>query len=112
MQFDATLSWKNHSLSLSFLVDSGSDENFAKKTLASLSGIPTETLNLTLDANTLDGKLLACVTHQTEPLHLTLTGNHHENIQFHLISCPHSPLVLGMPWLMKHNPNVHWSGVE
>lgn len=42
-------------------------------------------------------------------MHLILSENHHEYIQFHLISSPHAPIVLGHPWLRAHNPHIDWS---
>ncbi len=33
---------------------------------------------------------------------------HQETIQFYLISTSHAPIILGLPWLRKHNPNISW----
>ncbi|KAI3368652.1 hypothetical protein L3Q82_025654 [Scortum barcoo] len=45
---------------------------------------------------------------QTEPIHMLLSGNHHETIQFHILHSPRLPLILGYPWLRRHNPHVDW----
>lgn len=34
---------------------------------------------------------------------------HKENIEFLVISSPNHTLILGMPWLRKHNPQVSWN---
>lgn len=34
--------------------------------------------------------------------------NHHETIKY-VISFPLSAVVLGLPWLKSHNPQIHWS---
>ena len=106
---EATLLLNQQSLSLPALVDSGADESFLDAQLVASAGISTQPLTAPLNARGLNGKLLARVTHVTEPLHLVLSGNHHEMIQFHVMSSPHTPLVLGQPWLKLHNPHMDWS---
>jgi len=59
--------------------------------------------------NALDGRLLSVITHQTVPLSLLISGNHHELISFFIMSAPHTPVVLGLPWLRLHNPNIDWT---
>ena len=39
---------------------------------------------------------------------MLLSGNHHEEIQFHTLKTPGQPLILGYPWLRQHNPNINW----
>lgn len=57
----------------------------------------------------LDGHVLGTVIHQTSPVHLLISGNHHETIQFHILDCLHPPLILGYPWLQLHNTHIDWS---
>uniref|UniRef100_A0A8D3E3V3 Gypsy retrotransposon integrase-like protein 1 n=1 Tax=Scophthalmus maximus TaxID=52904 RepID=A0A8D3E3V3_SCOMX len=57
----------------------------------------------------LDGHLLGTVTHQTAPIHMLLSGNHHETVQFHILSSPRIPVILGYPWLRRHNPHLDWA---
>lgn len=109
MQLEAKLCWNQQSLLLLALVDSGADEKFLDIHFAAQAGIATEPLEVPIDANALNSKLFARITHHTKPLHLILSGNHREYIQFHLISSPLSPIVLGQPWLIKHNPHIDWS---
>lgn len=108
MQLQATLCVNKVELPLLALVDSGADDCFLDKELAMRSGIPVETLEAPLTANAIDGRLLAQVTQRTKPVALVVSGNHREEIQFHLISAPHSPLVLGSTWLKRHNPHIDW----
>lgn len=108
MQLQATLCVNKVELPLLALVESGADDCFLDKELAMRSGIPVETLEAPLTANAIDGRLLAQVTQRTKPVALVVSGNHREEIQFHLISAPHSPLVLGSTWLKRHNPHIDW----
>jgi len=107
-QLEAVLCCNQQSLPLLALVDSGADENFLDIDIAAQAGIPCEVLDSPLNANALNGQFLAQVTHRTKPVNLILSGNHCEFIQFHLISSPHAPIVLGHPWLRTHNPQIDW----
>lgn len=70
--------------------------------------ITTELINPLLKFNAFNGKLLALISEQTPPLPLLLAGNHRERISYHVIPSSHAPLVLGLPWLQKHNPVIDW----
>ena len=48
------------------------------------------------------------MTHETKPLQLHI-GPHQEYLSFDVISCPNNPIILGIPWLKLHNPQVMWS---
>ena len=60
-------------LELLALINSGADESFLDTTLVKQLGLPTELLDEPLEANTLDGRLLARVTTRTS---LTLNVLH------------------------------------
>lgn len=108
MQLQATLCLSQQSLLLIALVDSGAEGNFLDEGFALQTGISCEPLDTPLEANARDRRLLAQVTHLTEPLILILSGNHRERLQFHLISLPYAPLVLGHSQLQQHNPHIDW----
>lgn len=50
----------------------------------------------------------AKITHQTIPVTLMLSGNHSETISFKIVSSVSTPLILGLPWLSLHNPQIDW----
>eukprot|EP00064_Thunnus_orientalis_P019010 superscaffoldBa00004583_g19120 len=52
------------------------DENFLDANLAAQPGITNEPLATPLNANTLNSKLLANITHRTKPLHLIFSSDH------------------------------------
>jgi hypothetical protein len=35
-------------------------------------------------------------------------NNHCETIRLHCITIGNVPIIVGLPWLRKHNPNIHW----
>ena len=105
----ATLSWQNRSLHLSNLVDSGADKCFLDREVARQLGVDIIPLDVSLEVSALNGMHLARIEHKTAPLSLLLSGNHQEQISFHLIDSPQTPLVLGHPWLRLHNPSLEWT---
>jgi hypothetical protein len=40
---------------------------------------------------------------------LLLPEGHSETTQFLLLSTPSQPVILGYPWLCRHNPNIDWT---
>ena len=107
--FLAILAWGLETLSVGALLDSGADECLIDVTLAHQAGIPLEPMDETLSTQALDGHSMGKITHRTAPLSLTLSGNHIETIQLLVIHAPMAPLVLGRPWLNKHDPKMNWS---
>ena len=51
---------------------------------------------------------MGTVTHQTKLIHMLLSGNHHETIQFQVLKSPHLLLILGYPWLNDNNSHIDW----
>ncbi|KAK7918601.1 hypothetical protein WMY93_009885 [Mugilogobius chulae] len=100
--------YKTLALPLLALIDSGAEENFLDQRVAEQAGIKLEALRSPVTTLALDGRLLAYVTHRSEPVTLILSGNHREEIKFNILSAPSTPLILGHPWLVKHNPVIDW----
>ena len=97
-------SGRNHPVSV--LIDSGADANLMDMALASQLGIGQVVLEEPIHATALDGRLLCRVTHRSAPLPMTMSGNHNETLTFHLINSPQQPVILGYPWLTRHNPHI------
>uniref|UniRef100_A0A669C767 ribonuclease H n=1 Tax=Oreochromis niloticus TaxID=8128 RepID=A0A669C767_ORENI len=94
--------------SLQALIDSGAEQNFMDASLALKLKIYTQALPHSLQVTALNGQRLPDITHITEPVSLTLSGNHTEMLQFYVFKAPLTPLVLGFPWLRQHNPVLDW----
>lgn len=94
---------------MSALIDSGAEESFIDTNLVEQMQIPTEALPSPLKAQGLNGRHLGQVQHRTIPVTLVLAGNHHETVSLHLMNNSFSPIVLGLPWLRRHNPHIDWS---
>lgn len=107
-----TLSWRGQSVPVAALLDSGVEDNFIDGELVKQLGIPTEPLESPLESRSLNGLRLFQVLHRTVPVSLIRSRNHGEKTVFHLIDRPCSPLVLGYPWLCRHNPQIDWTRKE
>lgn len=95
--------------SISVLIDSGADGSIMDAALALQLGLRPEELPSPISASALDGHVLGNVTSQTNPVRMLLSGGHSETIQFLLLSTPAQPVILGFPWLCRHNPNIDWT---
>lgn len=106
LQVRLRLSGSTHTLAA--LVDSGAEANIIDIKLARQLGLENHRLTPPIPARALDGHLLGSVTHVTAPVSMSMSGNHQETIQFHLLHSPGQPLILGYPWLRRHNPQLDW----
>ena len=97
-KFKAHLSWQGGTLSIDTLIDSGADESLIDHQLASQANIPLIALTEPIPAFALDGHKIGLITHRTQLLKMTLSGNHVEEIHFHVLPSPGTPLILGRPW--------------
>lgn len=109
LQLQSSILCHCKSIPLLTLVDSGADDNFIDSAIVHQEEIPTEPIDPPRKVNALNGEPLAMITHRTVPVTLILQGNHKETIQLLVISSPHAPVVLGLPWLKCHNPQIDWS---
>ena len=51
------------------------------------------------------------VTHETVPLEIELEG-HNSFLVFNVIKTPTSPVILGLSWLRKYNPDIDWNTLK
>lgn len=94
--------------------DSGTAENYWDISLAQSLGIPQLRLTSPITMRGLDGNPLSngVISQQTPPLCLSIGCLHSESLVLFLTHCPTVPLVLGHPWLQKHNPSFDWRSRE
>lgn len=98
-----------HTLPVEVLVDSGADDNFIHRDFVDKFRLPVNKVATPKTVLAIDGKLLEIVTHRTDPVKLVLSSNHHEHVELYVINSPLNAVVLGIPWLKRHNPHVDWS---
>ena len=107
--FPVTLSWADQCLTVGALVDSGSDGSIIDITLAKQAGIALKLLDKAIFVEGISGRSLGTITHCTEPITLSISGNHVENIRFLVMHSPDSPVILGRTWILLHDPHISWS---
>ena len=91
-------------------MDSGAAGNFMDINVARRLQVPQTTVNPPFVISALDGRSLGKgrVTVATAPLRLQ-SDTHWEEITLYLIDSPGFPVVLGFPWLNRHNPCIDWA---
>ncbi len=92
------------------LIDSGAigfafmDENYARSIEMTLKRLKSPLrVNAADDSDLGDG----IINYSTKAVKLFI-GNHLEEIEFLIISCPRNPVILGSEWLEYHNPMINW----
>jgi hypothetical protein len=90
------------------MIDCGATENFIDRTFAEQQQLPLTKKTVPRRVLAVDGRELVGgpVTHEAT---VTLTiDDHREEIKLHCITIGNSPIIVGLPWLRKHNPNINW----
>ncbi len=94
---------------VSALVDSGAISSFIDQTFVAQHNIHVVKKSTPVPVEVIDGRTIAssAITHETTPLEFCI-GKHMEKIVLNIISTPHHPIILGLPWLEAHNPIIDW----
>jgi hypothetical protein len=92
---------------VSTLVDSGATSSFIDQTFVAQHNILVVKKLTPVPVEVIDGRTIAsgAITHETTLLELCI-GTHTEKIVLNIISTPHHPIILGLPWLKAHNPII------
>ena len=89
------------------MIDSGATGNFMATRFVKRHGIATREKHEGYELIAVDGSSLPDVDSETIPLPLALQ-RHHEEITLDVTDMASHDVVLGMPWLRKHNPIIDW----
>ena len=94
-----------------YILDSGATTCFLDEIFSHTHSIPKLANIKPIPIEVIDERplLSAAITQGTTPLEL-IVGSHRETIAFDLISSPRHPVILGLSWLITHNPIVDWRG--
>lgn len=105
-----TLQWDQNQTSLEAMIDTGACGSFIDETIVTRLNIPTRIKERPFPVKVIDGSPLASspVSSETIPLLVSAQHEHFEFCSFDIISSPHFPIVLGLPWLLLHKPTVNW----
>jgi hypothetical protein len=94
---------------VSELVDYGATSSFIDQTFVAQHNNPVVKKSTSIPVEVIDGRTIASVaiTHETTRLEFCI-GKHTEKIVLNIISTPHHPIFLGLPWPEAHNPIIDW----
>ena len=92
------------------LADSGAAGNFIDRLFAHRLGIPIVPVAVPFPVHALDSRPLGSglIREATAPLGIVTHGGHEERISLFLVDSPAFPMVLGLPWLARHDPIISW----
>ena len=92
------------------LLDSGACGLYLDSGWAQEKDIPKVSEKVPEQVLTVDGSPFSSgpVTEMTVPLGVTF-GSHQESVSFDLINSPNHTILLGLPWLIRHNPYINWA---
>ena len=94
------------------MIDSGATGNFIDTRTAADNGIRTFKKEKPYPLFLVDGETIGenkgMVTQETGKLSMTVARGHTEDIQLDVVTMGTHMIILGMPWLRKHNPQIDW----
>lgn len=92
------------------LIDFGASDSFMNSDFAFEHNLSPRLKPRPLKVETINGSEIASgpITHDVV-LNSFSVGPHSERLIVDLACIPHYPLILGTPWLTKHNPSIDWS---
>lgn len=91
------------------MVDSGATGQFMDEAEAQLLGIDLLAKEFPEDVYAVDGRKLVSgpICQGTGGVHVWFGDWHEEVIDFSIIRAPQYGIILGLPWLRKHNPSIN-----
>ncbi|KAK3570304.1 hypothetical protein QTP86_017185 [Hemibagrus guttatus] len=109
-----SLSVSDCCISVPALIDSGAAVNLIDGALVEKLVIPTFLCVPSLRITAIDSQPIGegYLKHQTELLEFRVGLFHQERLAFYVTSSPANPMILGFPWLRRHDPQISWHSGE
>ncbi|KAK3511440.1 hypothetical protein QTP70_008676 [Hemibagrus guttatus] len=110
----ASLHMSDRCFPVSALIDSGAAVNLVDRGLVEELGIPIFPCVPALRITAIDSQPIGegYLRHQTELLDFQVGLFHYERFAFYVTSSPANPVILGFPWLRRHDPHISWRSGE
>jgi len=101
--------FNNCSIRISALLDSGASACFIEKDFAECHKLPLVTKKCPVSVEVIDGRPLVSgdVTQETKALDIYI-DKHQSTVVFSVIKSPSNPVILGLSWLDRYNPDIDW----
>ena len=99
----------DHSIKLSALLDSGASTYFIDKDFAERHKLPLVTQKCPVTVEVIDGRPLVSedVTQESKALDIYIE-QHRSIVVFNVIKSLSNPVILGLSWLDRYNPDIDW----
>lgn len=101
-----------YGLKLRAMIDSGATGNFISRETALRKSLPIQRKRKPYQLYVVSGEKISeddgWVLFETKPMVLTMLQGHQEKIQLDLVVMESHQIILGMPWLQRHNPQIDW----
>ncbi|KAK3553391.1 hypothetical protein QTP70_003554 [Hemibagrus guttatus] len=110
LSIPVSLLFSDRCVCVSALIDSGAAVNLIDRALVEELGISTSPCVPSLRITAIDSQPIGegYLRHQTELLGFQVGLFHHERLTFYVTSSPVNPVILGFPWLRRHDPQISW----
>lgn len=92
------------------MIDSGATNSFINTRFLASTAIRKRLKDIPQEIQVIDGRPIASgqVTHHTGPLELEING-HYETLALDITTLGDYPVIIGLPWLARHNPLINWT---
>ncbi len=94
------------------MIDTGASGNFMSPDAVMHLGLKTELKEEPYQLQVVDGNAIShnngLICCETEKHEMTMHHGHKERIQFDVVPIGRHQIILGMPWVKKHNPDIDW----
>jgi hypothetical protein len=93
------------------LIDSGATGNFVHTDFVKENKIPQETKQNPVPLEVADGRPISSghITYSTSSINLVIKQDHTEELSLDIAPPGRHQVILGIPWLKKHNPAITWA---
>lgn len=110
IEIPAELLYNDETIQTLAMIDSGAAGNFMDLSFAKAQNITLIPCNSVLSVAALDGCPLGTgqVTFISDDVTLQVGSLHKEILRSFIIESPQKPIILGLPWLRQHNPQISW----
>lgn len=110
LKLSLTLQWDQNRLPLEAMLDTGASGCFIDEEVIKRNKIPVCKKPFPLPVNVIDGHPLHSgpIVSQTLPLLVSTKHLHIESLVLDVIPSPLFPVILGLPWLLTHQPLIDW----
>ncbi|OMH80913.1 Retrotransposon-derived protein PEG10 [Zancudomyces culisetae] len=96
------------------LIDSGASENFISSDAVQKYHLMPFTLTSPIPVETINGNPLLPngINQYVDSVTLEIANDHAEKIDLYVIPATHADIILGLPWLQRHAPNINWKSLN